>query len=142
MELVIRREPEAVFNAFVDPEVTTQFWFDRASGPLVVGTTVTWFWDRYEASADVRVVEVAPHERIVVEWMAGTEAAATVEWRFEDLGDRGTAVYIVEQGGFDEDPAKAIAEVADSTGGFALVLAAAKAHLEYGVALNIVADKP
>jgi hypothetical protein len=32
-------------------------------------------------------------------------------------------------------------KVVDSTGGFALVLAAAKAYLEHGIDLNIVADR-
>jgi hypothetical protein len=32
-------------------------------------------------------------------------------------------------------------KVVDSTGGFALVLAEAKAYLEHGIDLNIVADR-
>ena len=34
-----------------------------------------------------------------------------------------------------------VEQLVDSTGGFALVLAAAKAYLEHGIELNIVADR-
>ena len=142
MELLIRRDVATVFNAFVDPAIITRFWFDRTTGPLAPGATVTWFWDRYDASADVRVLEFEPNEHLLIEWDSGTDHVATVDWTFEAIADRGTAVRVVERGAFDVDPAKAIDQVADSTGGFALVLAAAKALLEHGVELNIVADRP
>jgi hypothetical protein len=32
--MLIRRPVEEVFNAFVDPTVTTRFWFSRSSGQL------------------------------------------------------------------------------------------------------------
>lgn len=142
MELLIRRDPDVVFNAFVDPAIVTRFWFDRTTGPLAPGARVTWFWDRYDASADIRVLEFEPNEHLLIEWDSGTDLAATVDWRFEPIAGRGTAVRVVERGAFDTDPAKAIDQVADSTAGFALVLAAAKAFLEHGIELNIVADKP
>ena len=32
--MLIRRPAAEVYAAFVDPAVTTRFWFSRASGPL------------------------------------------------------------------------------------------------------------
>ncbi len=33
--MLIRRPIEDVFNAFIDPSITTKFWFSRSSGPLL-----------------------------------------------------------------------------------------------------------
>lgn len=39
-EMVIRGPVGEVFRAFVDPEVTTRFWFTESSGPLEPGAEV------------------------------------------------------------------------------------------------------
>lgn len=140
VELLIRRPVAEVFDAFVNPDVITKFWFNRTSGPLVADTSVTWYWDLYEASTDVRVLALEQNRRIYIEWDVDTESPSRVEWTFEDRGDDGTYVSVVNSG-FDSEADEVIERVVDSTGGFALVLAAAKAYLEHGVELNIVADR-
>ena len=62
------------------------------------------------------------------------------EWIFEDRAERGTYVCVVHSG-FDMEAEDFIEQIVDSTGGFALVLAAAKVFLEHGIELNIVADR-
>ena len=140
-QLVIRRPVSEVFRAFADPEVTTKFWFNRSSGPLASGATVKWYFDVHGVSADVRVLEFEPDERILIEWgdfSAGD--VSTVEFTFEARpGDR-TYVRIVASG-FTGDADAVLATALDSVGGFSLVLAAAKAWLEHGVDLKVVADK-
>ncbi|MDE2867725.1 MAG: SRPBCC family protein [Chloroflexota bacterium] len=140
VELLIRRPVAEVFDAFVNPDVITKFWFNRTSGPLVADTSVTWYWDLYEASTDVRVLALEQNRRIYIEWDVDTESPSRVEWTFEDRGDDGTYVSVVNSG-FDSEADDVVERVVDSTGGFALVLAAAKAYLEHGVELNIVADR-
>jgi len=140
IELLIRRPVAEVFDAFVNPDVITKFWFDRTSGPLVADTSVTWYWDLYEASTEVRVLAFEKDRRIYIEWDVGTDNPSRVEWTFEDRGDDGTYVSVANSG-FDSEADDVVERVVDSTGGFALVLAAAKAYLEHGVELNIVADR-
>lgn len=139
-QLRIRRPASAVFDAFVEPAQMTQFWFPRSSGPLEAGETCTWyvFADRDEPAIEVRVVALEPGRRIHIEWGGGGEFT-TVEWRFIRESAESTFVYVTESGytGSNEDM---VAKALDSTGGFNLVLAAAKAWLEHGVALRIVAD--
>ena len=43
-QMLIRKPLAIVFEAFIDPEVTTKFWFTRSTGKLEAGKTVTWFW--------------------------------------------------------------------------------------------------
>jgi uncharacterized protein YndB with AHSA1/START domain len=140
-QLVIRRPISEVFRAFADPEITTKFWFNRSSGPLASGVSVKWYFDAHGVSAQVRMLEFEADERILIEWASpdGSDAS-TVEFTFEARSDDRTCVRIVNSG-FAGDPDAVLAKALDSVGGFSLVLAAAKAWLEHGVELHIVADK-
>jgi uncharacterized protein YndB with AHSA1/START domain len=131
--LVIRRPVEEVFRAFVDPAVTTRFWFTRSSGPLEPGATVSWDWEMFDVGTKVSVKEVVPNERIRIEW--NPDDPSTVRWTFTPH-ERGTHVRIVE----DDIKGDVAAHALDSMQGFSLVLAGAKAWLEHGIELNLVAD--
>ena len=140
-QLVIRRPVSEVFRAFADPEVTTKFWFSRSSGPLAGGAVVKWYFDPHGVSADVRVLEFEPDERILIEWgdFDGGDVS-TVTFTFEARPEDRTFVHIVNSG-FTGDADAVLAKALDSVGGFSFVLAAAKAWLEHGVDLQVVADK-
>ena len=131
--LIIRRPVEEVFRAFVDPAVTTRFWFTKSSGPLEPGATVSWEWEMFNVGTKVSVKEVVPQERIRIEW--NPDDPSTVEWTFTPH-ERGTHVQIVE----DDIKGDVAAHALDSMQGFSWVLAGAKAWLEYGIGLNLVAD--
>ena len=139
-QLRIRRPAAAVCDAFTEPEQMTQFWFPRSSGALVPGETRYWyvFEDRDDPEIEVRVVALEPGRRLHIDWGGGGEFT-TVEWRFIRESAESTFVYVTESGytGSNEDM---VAKALDSTGGFNLVLAAAKAWLEHHVALRIVED--
>src|SRR5262245_40098833 len=49
-EMLIRRPVAEVFQAFVDPAITTKFWFTRSSGPLEAAGRVQWEWEMYDLS--------------------------------------------------------------------------------------------
>ena len=80
--------------------------------------------------------------RIYIEWDwdADSDNPSNVEWKFDDRAERGAYVSAVHSG-FDMEAEDFIEQIVDSTGGFTLVLAAAKAYLEHGIELNIVADR-
>lgn len=132
-DMLIRRPVEEVFNAFVDPAVTSRFWFSRSSGRLVQGARVTWSWDCYGVAADVMVRELEVNRRILIEW------PAPVEWIFTPRPD-GTTHVTINASGFSGSDDEKVAQAIDSMGGFSLTLAGCKALLEHGVELNLVAD--
>ncbi len=132
--MLIRRPVEEVFNAFVDPAVTTRFWFTRSSGRLAPGETVTWYWDQYGVSGDVRVIALENNRRIAIEW------PTPVEWTFAPGNDGTTFVSIVASGFTGTDDER-VAQALDATEGFNLVICACKALLEHGIELGVVADK-
>src|SRR5205085_1897578 len=63
--MLIRRPPEAVFTAFVDPDLTTRFWFTKSTGKLAPGASVEWSWEMYGVSARVWVKEFEENRRLV-----------------------------------------------------------------------------
>lgn len=137
--MLIRKPVADVFAAFVDPAITSRFWFTRGSGRLEPGARVTWEWEMYGASAPVAVLAVEPDERILVEW--GKEGSATtIEWRFAAQPD-GTTFVSIENRGFAGDGDAVLAQVIDATEGFTFLLAGLKPWLEHGIALNLIGDR-
>ncbi len=135
-QMLIRRPVSEVFAAFVDPEVTTRFWFTKSSGKLEEGKNIRWDWEMYGASASVSVKRVEANKRIVIEW---DDPPRTVEWAFAARADNTTLVSISERGFCGSDD-EVVAQAIDSMGGFTMTLASLKALLEHDVALNLVAD--
>ena len=134
-EMLIRKPVGDVFNAFVDPAVTTNFWFSKSSGKLEAGKHARWEWEIYGVSDDIDVKAIELNTRIVFEW--SFPKSNLVEMTFKPHA-KGTIVSITNSGLRGDDT---IAEALDLTQGWNLVLAAAKAWLEHGINLNIVADK-
>jgi uncharacterized protein YndB with AHSA1/START domain len=137
--MLIRRPVHDVFEAFVDPSVTTRFWFTKSTGRLDEQDRVRWDWEMYDVHSDVEVVELVPDERIVITW-SGYQARERVEWAFTDRGD-GTTYVTIEDSGFAGEPDELAEQAVSATEGFAYTLAGAKAWLEHGVQLNLVPDK-
>jgi uncharacterized protein YndB with AHSA1/START domain len=137
--MLIRRPPDKVFQAFVDPDVTTRFWFTKSSGRLEPGAKVTWEWEMYGASAPVKVKEFEENRRLVFDW-GPEEAAATVEMKFAPHKDDSTYVNVKESG-YKGTGDEVVARAIDSMGGFTMALCAAKALLEHDVQLTVVGDK-
>ena len=135
-EMLIKRSVDKVFEAFVDPAVTTQFWFTKSSGRLEAGRYVRWDWEMYGVSDEVYVKAIEENKRIHIKSSDGTE----VEWIFTPRTENETFVTIINSdftGNGDEVVNMAI----DSMGGYTMVLCGLKAFLEHGIILNLVADK-
>jgi uncharacterized protein YndB with AHSA1/START domain len=137
--MLIRRPPVEVFQALVDPSITTKFWFTKSTGKVVPGAIIRWDWEMYGASATVSVKEVEENRRILIEW-GDEDASTTVDFRFMAWGADATFVEVTESG-LRGDGDELVARAAGSTGGFALALSALKALLEHDVVLTVVGDR-
>jgi uncharacterized protein YndB with AHSA1/START domain len=137
--MLIRRSVAEVFEAFVDPAITSRFWFTKGSGRLEPGRTVHWNWEMYGHSVEVKVKAVEPNRRIVIEW-EGEPDPTTVEWNFASREDGSTYVTLTNSG-FGGDGDAMVHQALDSMGGFTLVLCGAKALLEHNLSLNLIADR-
>ena len=137
--MLIRRPVAEVFNAFIDPDITTKFWFTKSTGRLEAGRHVHWEWEMYGFAIPVTARTIEADKRIVIEW-PGYENATTVEWTFNAIDDGSTFVRITETG-FAGTGDELMKRVANSTEGFSLVLAGLKALLEHNITLNLVGDR-
>jgi uncharacterized protein YndB with AHSA1/START domain len=137
-EMLIRKPVAEVFEAVVNPDITTKFWFTKSSGKLEAGKQIQWDWEMYNASAQVSVKAVEQNKRILIEWSAyGT---TTVEWLFTPQADDTTFVSVTNAG-FRGDGDEVVKNAIDSMGGFTMVLCGLKALLEHNIILNLVADR-
>ena len=137
-QMLIRQPVRQVFEALVDPAITSHFWFSKGSGRLETGKRIRWDWEMYGHHTEVDVKAIEMDKRILIEWN-GPENPSTVEWTFEDKGDNTTFV-VVKNWGFKGPADKVVAEALDSTGGFTFVLAALKVFLEHAIEPNFVVD--
>ena len=137
--MLIRRPVAEVFAAFIDPNITTKFWFTKSSGRLEVGQQVKWEWEMYGASTQVIAKVIEPNKRIVIEW-DGYNGRTTVEWKFASQKD-GTTFISITESGWTGDGDDLVKYVSNSTQGFTWTLAGLKALLEHNVRLNLVADR-
>ncbi len=136
--MMIRRPVTEVYQAFIDPEVTSQFWFSEGSDALSEGETVEWTWGMFNHQVQIKVLSLVKDESIHIQW--GEDPDAQVRWTFDEIGESKTVVKIINTG-FKGDQVALISQIRDTTGGFTLVLAGLKAWLEHGIRLNLVADK-
>ena len=137
--MLIRKPVTEVFEAFINPAITTKFWFTKSTGRLEAGKRVTWEWEMYNVSTRVDVKKIEKNKRILIEWGSPGEVT-TVEWIFTPYNNDATFVSITNFG-FHGDGDSIVAQALDSTGGFTTVLDGAKAWLEHNVNLNLIMDK-
>lgn len=138
-EMLIRRPVSEVFEAFINPGITTKFWFTKSTGKLTQGKQVEWTWEMYNHTDSIFVKSIVPNKTIIIEW-GNNQEKTTVEWTFKPLDDNSTFVSIVNIG-FAGDTEQIISQIRDSTEGFTLVLAGLKAYLEHNIQLNLIADR-
>ncbi|WP_299180449.1 SRPBCC family protein [uncultured Chryseobacterium sp.] len=135
-QMLIRKPIQEVFEAFIDPEITTNFWFTKSTGKLKEGKTVTWEWEMYGAKTDVKVSQIIPNQLIKTEW---GEPSTQVDYEFKEM-EKGTLV-VIKSYGFTQTGEELVKIVNDNTGGFTTVLDGCKAYLEHGINLRLIEDK-
>lgn len=136
-QMLIRKPAAEVFNAFIDPAITTNFWFTKSNGRLEEGKTITWEWEMYNVSTQVTVKEIIPDKKISVKW---DDPSTDVDFTFEPISEDHTYV-VITQSGFKKTGDELMEALKDNTGGFTTVLDGLKAYLEHGIRLKLIEDK-
>ena len=146
----IAKPVHEVFEAVADPDqLSHYFTTGGARGRLETGATVTWDFADFPGAFPVQVIEVQPDRKIVLEWKAnegeppnvegGEKTQAnyntTVTMTFSPLdGDSRTLVEIEEKGWRESEGA--LKASYGNCQGWAQMLAALKAWVEYGINLR------
>ncbi len=145
----IAKPVHEVFEAVVDPrQLSSYFTTGGAKGRLETGATVTWDFHDYPGAFPVRVIEVVPDQRIVLEWQAAegeppnvegggvtdVDYNTTVTMTFKALEDGRTLVEIAEEGW--RETQGALDASYGNCQGWSQMLCALKAWLEHGINLR------
>lgn len=144
-QMLIRKPLNEVFEAMINPEITSKFWFTKSSGRVEPGKTLEWEWGQFGVSDMVDILEVNSNEYISLEWKLG-DLKTKVEMFFESHSDTSTLFKVTESGFWDSPPAEdekledKIKLMLGQNGGWNLVLCNMKAWLELGINLNLIAD--
>jgi uncharacterized protein YndB with AHSA1/START domain len=138
-KMLIRKPVSEVFEALVNPEITSKFWFTKGSGRLETGRTIEWEWGMYDFKLSIYVNLVKQNNFISFKW-PGTGKPTTVEMTFMPKGTSATFVSILEKG-LDPHDEKVFQFLVGNTEGWALVLSALEALLEHNIILKVVADR-
>lgn len=136
-QMLIRKPAAIVFNAFIDPVITKNFWFTKGSDKLAVGKNIVWEWEMYNITTTIFVTAIIENEKISIEW---GEPKTTVDFEFKRVSDHTTYV-VIKNYGFNKEGDELLNIIKDSTGGFTTVLDGLKAYLEHNINLNLIADK-
>ncbi len=133
-DMIIRRAPAAVFDAFVNPDIIRKFWLKDTSGPLSLGAKVEWHFMVPGAIETVSVTAFKKDHHITFDWSDGI----SVDMAFQPYGGNGTRIT-VKAVGFTGN--NAAVEAVNATEGFTIVLCDLKGLLESGSSPNLVKDK-
>ncbi len=137
-QMLIRRPAAAVFNAMIDPAITTNFWFTKSTGKLEEAATIEWAWEMYGFTATVEVKKIVENELIAVEWGNPKE---NIDFIFKPSADGNSTYVVIKNYGFAQTGDALISKIIDTTGGFTTVLDGMKAWLEHELCLNLISDK-
>ncbi len=135
-QMLIRKPIQEVYEAFVDPEITTKFWFTKSSGRLEQGKHIRWEWEMYGVWDDIYVKSMIENNQIEVESSDKTR----IEWVFTS-STQGETFVTISNSGFTGSEDDIISQAIDAMGGYTMVLCGLKALLEHNIQLNLVADR-
>lgn len=137
-QLMVRKPAADVFEALVNPEITSKFWFTKSSGRMEAGKTLQWQWEMYGVGAEAKVKEIEKDKRIVFIWGDAGQPGTLVEINLATVGRNYTFITISESGFANDETL--IPTLVDRTGGWTFLVATLKAYLEHNIILNTVLD--
>ena len=139
-QILIRKPRAEVFNAFIDPDIMSKFWFRRNDQGLCEGLIMSWYIGEAvnAPEIEVRVKSIIPPSQIIIEWGQDNQLT-TVAWSLDEQNPEETRL-VIEEFGFTGSKEEVFAQALDSTSGFNQVIVALKALLEHDSIINVVKD--
>lgn len=120
-----------VFEAIVDPEKMSNYWFSSGTGRVEQGKTITWRYDKYNAEGIIRVIEVERNKKIVFSWGEyGQETVVTIT--LTGMDNMNTIIEVNESGLKEDDP-EIVSKMIGQKEGWVYMLTCLKGYLENGV---------
>ncbi|MBM7693745.1 uncharacterized protein YndB with AHSA1/START domain [Peribacillus deserti] len=129
-KLKIMKPANEVFEAIVDPEKMSNYWFSSGTGRVEQGKTITWRYDEYDAEGIIKVLEVVENKKIVFSW-GGSSQETVVTITLKEL-DKTAAIIEVNESGLKEDDPEIVNKMLGQKEGWVYMLTCLKGYLENG----------
>jgi uncharacterized protein YndB with AHSA1/START domain len=130
-KIKILKPANEVFEAIVDPEKMSNYWFSSGTDRVEPGKTITWRYDEYNAEGVINVLEVEENKKIVFSWGEyGQETVVTIT--LKELDHTSTIIEVNESGLKEEDP-EIVNQMVGQKEGWVYMLTCLKGYLENGV---------
>lgn len=137
--ILIRKPIDTVFEAVMNPDIASNFWFTKSTGRFDEQTELKLTWEMFNIDATVNVKSVEKNSKLLFEWKM-MNTSSEMEWTFTDMKTQGTFVKIVNRGFSGSENCKLI-QVRNSTEGLTMVLAEMKCYLEHNMQLRMRWDR-
>ena len=126
----ILKPAKDVFEAIVDPEKMSNYWFSSGTGRVETGKTITWRYDEYNAEVLISVLEIKGDKEIVFSWGGnGQETVVTIT--LKELDGNSTIIEVNEAGLKEDDP-EIVNKMIGQKEGWVYMLTCLKGYLENG----------
>jgi len=134
VQMGILKPAHQVFEAIVNPEKMNEYFITTSTGRMESAKTLTWSWEDFDASHEVKVKDVEKDKLISFTW-EGSGGECLVVITIEPKGENQTLVKITES----DWPAdfKGAMSCMGQVEGWTHFLCCLKAYLEYGVNLRV-----
>jgi|SRR6185312_15002309 len=123
-----------VFDAVINPRKIEGYFCNKADAPLVEGQTVHWTWTAKPVTHSVKVKQIVPNSKIVIEWPSSIGGTTVAEMSFSALEDGRTMVSISESGW--PDSAEGLKASYKNCEGWQHMISCMKAYLQHGIDLR------
>jgi uncharacterized protein YndB with AHSA1/START domain len=130
-KMKIMKPANEVFEAIVDPDQMSNFWFSSGTGRVEQGRTITWRYDEYNAEGTIHVIEVEENKKIVFSWGEGQQETV-VSITLIESEDLSTTVEVNESGLKEDDP-ELVNKMIGQKEGWVYMLTCLKGYMENGV---------
>ena len=134
VQMGVLKPAHEVFEAIVDPDKMNKYFITTSTGRMESAKSLTWSWEDYDVSHEVRVQSVEKDKLVSFKW-EGSGVECLVVISFEPKGEKGTLVKITESDwpADFEGAKKCMGQVE----GWTNFLCCLKAYLEYDVNLRV-----
>lgn len=130
-KMKIFKPAHEVFEALINPEQMSNYWFSSGTGKMEQGKTVIWRYDEYNAEGAVNVLEVEENKKIVFSW-GDDNQETVVTISLKELDNESTIVEVNESGLKEDDP-EIVNKMLQQKEGWVYMLTCLKGYLENSV---------
>lgn len=134
--IIVQKPISEVFDAVYNPKKLSGYFVTAgASAPMTEGATLQWEFADFPGPFPVKVNQVQKNKQISFEWESPEGGKQNpVDFFFEELNAQETKVRVTEKGWAEDE--KGMSAAFGNCMGWAQMLCAMKAYLEYGINLR------